>query len=59
MITIGFYAMAVVAFMAIRYGFKLTKQMNSDEFREEIYNEELKARFGKGVSDNDWKNECY
>ncbi|MGT2964168.1 hypothetical protein [Streptococcus acidominimus] len=56
---IGFYAMAVVAYTAILYGFKLTKQMNSDEFREEIYKEELKLRFGGGSSDNDRKNEHY
>lgn len=56
---IGFYAMAIVAYTAILYGFKLTKQMNSDEFREEIYKEELKLRFGGGSSDNDWKNEHY
>ncbi|MBF0778147.1 hypothetical protein [Streptococcus cuniculi] len=56
---IGFYAMAGVAGFAIGYAYKLTKQMNSDEFREQIYHEELKLRFGGGSSDNDRKNEHY
>lgn len=38
-LTIGLAAMSMVALTAIFYGFKLTKEMNSHEFRWKIFSE--------------------
>lgn len=36
---IGFVAMSCIALTAILYGFRLTRLVNSDAFRREIFNE--------------------
>ncbi|HEM3628871.1 TPA: hypothetical protein U2D18_002031 [Streptococcus suis] len=41
---IGFIAMTMVAFTAIVHGRKLAKQLNSEQFQQELVNEVLKER---------------
>ena len=38
-LTIGLVAMSLLAAVSIFYGFNLTKEMNSDEFRWKIFRE--------------------